>query len=204
MSVSPSVPPNVSKDAPSGVAEALLARRSVPARYLQGPGPTPAELELALDAAGRAPDHGQMRPWRYRLVEGPALVRLGELLVSCALARDPATPPEQLQKFRMPSSRAPLAVIVSAALRANPKVPEVEQLLSVGASCMNLMNVFAAQGYGTIWLTGANAYDPAVAARLGLGDERLLGIIYVGSLTADAPRPPPRAERSAYASAWQG
>lgn len=186
------------------VAEALLARRSVPAKYLQGPGPSAAEIELALDAAGRAPDHGQLRPWRYRTVQGPALVRLGELLVQCALARDPATPVEQLQKYRLPSSRAPLAIIVSAALRASPKVPEVEQLLAVGASCMNLMNVFAAQGYGTIWLTGPNAYDPAVAARLGLVDERLLGILYAGSPTADAPAPPPRPARASYAAEWQG
>lgn len=187
------------------MVEGLLARRSVPARYLQGPGPRADEIAQALDVAGRAPDHGQMRPWRFRCVQGAALPRLGELLVRCALARDPATPPERLQKFRLPSSRAPLAIIVSAALRSNPKVPEVEQLLATGASCMNLLNAFSAQGYGAIWLTGANVYDPNVAVELGLEDgERLLGIVYVGSIAPDAPAPLQRPARSSYASQWPG
>ncbi|HTP39492.1 MAG TPA: nitroreductase [Steroidobacteraceae bacterium] len=187
------------------VVAALLARRSVPARYLQAPGPDAAQLAAALDAAGRAPDHGQLRPWRFRTVQGAALAKLGELLVRCALARDPATPPEQLQKFRLPASRAPLAIIVSALLRPSPKVPEVEQLLATGASCMNLLNAFSAQGFGAVWLTGANAYDPNVARELGLAaDERLLGILYVGSISQEAPAPLARPDRDSYASEWQG
>jgi len=177
------------------VVAALLARRSVPARYLQAPGPDAAQLAAALDAAGRAPDHGQLRPWRFRTVQGAALAKLGELLVRCALARDPATPPEQLQKFRLPASRAPLAIIVSALLRPSPKVPEVE----------NLLNAFSAQGFGAVWLTGANAYDPNVARELGLAaDERLLGILYVGSISQEAPAPLARPDRDSYASEWQG
>ncbi|MFT3905589.1 MAG: nitroreductase [Steroidobacteraceae bacterium] len=183
---------------------ALLARRSVPARYLGGPGPGEAQIEAALAAAGRAPDHGQLCPWRFRRVQGAALPRFAELLVSCALQRDPHTPPEQLEKFRLPASRAPLALIVSAQLRVH-KVPELEQLLATGAAVMNVLNAFHLQGFGAIWLTGANAYDPGVAAALGLGpQEKLLGFVYVGSPGADAPRSPPRPELGRYTRSWPG
>ncbi len=39
---------------------------------------------------------------------------------------------------------------------------------------MNLLNAFHAQGYGAIWLTGGNAYDPEIARALGLRGRRAL------------------------------
>jgi nitroreductase len=68
---------------------------------------------------------------------------------------------------------------------------------------MNLLNAFHAQGYGAIWLTGGNAYDPQIAAALGFAAaERCLGFVYVGSCEA-ADRPPPRRpERGALVRDW--
>ena len=85
-------------------------------------------------------------------------------------------------------------------------MPELEQLLSTGAAVMNLLNGFHAQGYGAIWLTGENAYDPQVAADLGFGaDERCLGFVYVGSLDPHAPVPAVRrASRDALVREWSG
>jgi nitroreductase len=87
----------------------------------------------------------------------------------------------------MPLS-APLVIAVAAHIRADNKVPEVEQLLSSGAATMNLMNALHAQGYASIWLTGPNAYDADIALTLGLAaDERLLGFVYVGTSAAETP-----------------
>ncbi len=38
----------------------LLSRRSVPALQLREPGPSQAQIELAVDAALSAPDHGAL------------------------------------------------------------------------------------------------------------------------------------------------
>lgn len=184
--------------------DALLARRSVAAQYLTDPGPSAAQVDLAIDAALRAPDHGRIQPWRFRLVRGPARSALAERLVATTRARDPAAPDSQLEKLRA-RARTPLMVAVSAALKADPKVPEVEQLLSVGAGVMNLLNAFTLQGFGAIWLTGPNAYDAAVAAVLGLSaSERLLGFVYVGSLAANTPAPIARPSRGQFVSDWIG
>jgi nitroreductase len=184
--------------------DALLARRSIAAQYLTEPGPAPAQIEVAIDAALRAPDHGRMQPWRFRLIRGAARGILVEHLVTATRARDPATPDAQLDKLRA-RARAPLIIAASALLRADPKVPEVEQLLSAGAGVMNLLNAFTMQGFGAIWLTGPNTYDPAVAAILGLApNERLLGFVYVGSLAANTPGPVARAARDPFVSDWVG
>lgn len=183
---------------------ALLARHSTPVRYLGGPGPTPEQIDAALAAAACAPDHGQLCPWRFRLVRGDALARFAEVLVTCALRRDPASSPEQLAKLRLPASRAPLAIIVSCEVRVH-KVPQIEQILSTAAATMNLLNAFDELGFGAIWLTGASVYDAAVPGALGLGaEEKLLGFLYVGSRTELAPPVPQRPARERYARDWEG
>jgi len=182
--------------------DALLTRRSVAPQYLIEPGPLPAQVDIAIDAALRAPDHGRIQPWRFRTVRGAARGALAERLVAATRARDPAAPASQLDKMRA-RAQVPLIIAVSAALKSDPKVPEVEQLLSVGAGVMNLLNAFVIQGFGAIWLTGPNAYDPAVALALGLtASERLLGFVYVGSLAANTPVPIARPARAAFVSDW--
>jgi nitroreductase len=185
--------------------EALLARRSIPAEALVAPGPDQAAIDAAIDAALRAPDHGRVQPWRFRLVRGAARAAFGELLYRSALAREPAAPPAQFEKLRARPLQAPLVIIASARLKPHPKVPEVEQLLAAGAGVMNLLNGFSAQGFGAIWLTGPSAYDPAVIAGLGLPpEERLLGFVYVGTIAAQVPPSAPRMQRAAAASDWTG
>jgi nitroreductase len=70
---------------------------------------------------------------------------------------------------------------------------------------MNLLNTFHAQGYGAIWLTGGNAYDPEVAAALGFdAQERCLGFVYVGSTSPQDGAPPRRPDRAAFVRDWSG
>ncbi len=183
----------------------LLSRRSIPAQCLTGPGPDEAQLNAALEVALRAPDHGRMQPWRFRLIRGAARAHLAELLVASARARDPAMPAAQLEKLRSRPQQVPLVIAVSARLRNNPKVPEVEQLLATGASVMNLLNALHAQGFGAILLTGPSVYDPAVAAALGCeAGERLVGFVYVGTVGAVVPTAPARPASTAFVSEWTG
>lgn len=164
------------------VLAALLTRQSVPVPQLGDPGPTQAQIDAALAVSLRAPDHGPLLPWRFRLIRGTARHELSELLVRATLARDPAAPPPLLERARNTPLAAPLGIAVGAALQPHPKVPEVEQVLAVGAAVMNLLNAFHAQGFGAIWLTGPNSFDPAVARALGFGAPlRHLGFVYVGS-----------------------
>ena len=185
--------------------QALLARRSIPAQYLGDPGPDDAQIAAAVDLVLRAPDHGRLQPWRFRTIRGAARERFSELLARAALARDPATPQAQLDKLRARPLQVPLVIVLSVQLRVDAKVPELEQLLAGGAGAMNLLNAFHLQGFGAIWLTGPSAYDPAVAAALGLAAaERLLGFLYVGSILANVPAPVPRALRGPLLGEWTG
>lgn len=176
--------------------EPLLQRRSVPSRQLGAPGPTPEQLDALLAAACRVPDHGRLVPWRFLIVEGEARIALGAQLAERALARDPALAPEALDKERQRFSHAPLVVTVVARIQPGHRIPEQEQLLTAGCVCFALLQGAQALGFGAQWLTGWAAYDPAIAARLGLQpDERIAGFIHIGSVreqaALDRPRPAP-------------
>ena len=78
--------------------DALLNRVSVP--RLVEPAPDAAQREMLFRAALRAPDHGQLRPWRFLTVEGQARERMGELFAEALLVADAQAAPEALNKAR--------------------------------------------------------------------------------------------------------
>jgi nitroreductase len=185
--------------------DALLTRRSVPALQLRAPGPSPEQLAAAIDAALRAPDHGSLKPWRAVLVQAQAREALSQLFVRRMQTRDPPASPGKIEKARSMPLTAPLVIAVGAHIRPDHKVPEIEQLLACGAATMNLLNALHAQGFGAIWLTGPNAYDPQIARLLGFTSaERCLGFVYVGQ--ADPPETPAtsHSDRAQYVRDWSG
>jgi len=185
--------------------DTLLSRRSVPALQLREPGPAQHEIDAAIDAALRAPDHGGLRPWRFVLIQGAARARLAELFVRRMQLREPPTPPGKIEKARSMALGAPLVIAVAAHLQPDHKVPELEQLLAAGAGVMNLLNAFHAQGFGAVWLTGGNAYDPEIAKALGFdAQQRCLGFVYVGSKPPPGNPLPQRPERAAFVRDWSG
>ena len=184
----------------------LLSRRSVPALLLGPPGPSDQQIDAALQAAAHAPDHGALRPWRFVLIRAPeARARLADLFVARMLERDPSIPPGKVDKARHMPRTAPLVIGVAAHVTSGHKVPELEQLLATGAAVMNLLNAFHAQGYGAIWLTGANGYDPEIGTQLGFeAGERSLGFVYVGTPQGALRDGPPRPEPISFAREWRG
>ena len=184
----------------------LRTRRSVPALLLREPGPSEAEIEVALELAMRAPDHGGLRPWRFALIRGEAREPFAALLVRRMRERDPPSPAHKIDKAATQMRSTPLVIALAAKVLREHKVPVIEQVLSGGAALMNLLDAFHVQGYGAILLTGPNAYDGEIAKALGFAaDEQLLGFVYVGSRPAQLTLPAPAPiERSAYVREWTG
>lgn len=182
----------------------LSRRLSVPSGQLAAPGPSRDQLQQMLAAAMRVPDHGRLAPWRVLAIEGEGRHALGEFLAQRALELNPQAAQATLDKDRRRFSHAPLVLAVVARLQQPSRIPEIEQILSAGCVCFTLLQAAQALGFGGQWLTGWAAYDPAVAAHLGLaGNERIVGFIHVGSIREPAfERPRPAVE--AHFSVWQG
>lgn len=165
------------------VLEALLTRQTVPQAMMAEPGPDAAQLARILDAGAAAPDHGRLRPWRFLLVRGAARAALGQVFMEGLRARQPEASAEALDKAHNGPLRAPVIVVVIAAVTPDhAKIPAIEQITSAAAAAQNMLLAAHGMGLAGKWSTGDYAYDPLVRQRLGLGaDDVLIGFIYLGS-----------------------
>lgn len=155
------------------------------------------------EAAVLAPDHQQLQPWRFVVIEGSARTELGRHLVQALLRREPDASPGQIDKERSKLERAPLVVVV-AARRIETTLPFEELLSAVAAATQNFLLAATDLGYGTMWRTGALAYDPDIKQILGLDPlDAIVGYIYIGT-TKDQPAQKRVAVLDGVVTVWDG
>ena len=148
---------------------------------LTEPGPTRQHLEQIMRAGVRAPDHGRLHPWRFVVLEGAARDKLGAAMARLSLAKFPQSTPEQLESERRKVLRAPTIIVVAARITPG-KIPEIEQIAAVAAGVENMVLVAQALGYGSMWKTGAAAYDTQVKTELGLtAQDHIVSFLYLGT-----------------------
>jgi nitroreductase len=171
----------------------LASRRSVLAAQLAAPGPSVDEIERMLEVAVRVPDHGRLTPWRLQVVGPAAQAELGDLFVEEFGRENPDAKPDRLELERVRPQRSPVLVVVSSRIVPDHDIPAMEQLLSCGNVCLNLLHAATALGYGGQWVTNWPAYNGAVKAALGVAlDQHIVGFVHIGTpRTAPAERPRP-------------
>jgi nitroreductase len=160
----------------------LTEHVSYPAKELHEPAPSEEQLEHILQAAMSAPDHGQLVPYRFLIIDGKARIELSEVFGQALRKRNPGADESMVKKQKLKPLRSPLIIVVIADITVNPKVPEIEQILSAGCAAQHIQLACSRLGFGSIWLTGDNSYDMTVYEALGMDlNERAIGFIYVGT-----------------------
>ena len=177
--------------APNTAALAFLqSRRSRPAKTLTTPVPDDDDLRALLTIAARTPDHGKLEPWRFIVLQRPALLRLAAEVEKFVSARtdDTAIIAKQTAQY----ANAHLAIAVVESPKPSPKIPPLEQTYSAGAVCLALLNGALASGWGANWLSGPASHDAGFTqTHLGLAPhERIAGLIHLGTETNPPPERP--------------
>jgi len=146
------------------------------------PDPVPRELvEKILEAAVQAPNHYKVRPWRFVVLTGEGLKRLGDVMAASQQERHPDFPPDAFEKCRALPFRAPLVIAVGVDKPSEPKVLEIENICAAAAATENLLLAAHALGLGAKWRTSDWARDPRVKEFLGFEpDQHVIGFIYLG------------------------
>lgn len=159
---------------------------------LTAPAPDEGQRQAIFAAALRAADHGRLRPWRFLVVEGDGLFRLGEVYLSAALQEDPTLTDAKREKFKSMPLRAPMVIVAIACTDVHAKVPQIEQVISAGAAVQNMLNAAYAINVGAFWRTGDMAYSAAVKKSLDLSEsEQIVGYLYLGTpVTQPEPHKP--------------
>ncbi len=166
------------------IIDFLLSRRSNSARLLKAPVPSEEDIKIILTAAARTPDHGKLEPWRFLIIEQPAMSRLTKAIEDRGIEKGISK--EKLKKNASVFENAQLIIGVVASPKETHRIPVVEQYLSAGAVCLALLNSAHALGWGANWLTGWMAYDDSfLMSSLGLNPgEFIAGFIHLGTAQA--------------------
>ena len=164
----------------SSILSLLESRRSGRPREMIGPSPTEAQLAEILAIAARTPDHGKLSPWRFVIVEQDGREALAELFRTALAAEEPDAPAAKFDKAdEAAKAGGALVVVVSAPVEGH-KIPVWEQQLSCGAAAMNILWAAHALGFVGGWVTGWQAYSPAVTKALCEPGERIAGFVHIG------------------------
>ena len=185
------------------IIEALMRRQSTKATTLVEPAPDDAALAPVFAAAVRAPDHGAIRPYRFRIIRGAARNELGRVFAEGLKRRKPDATAEDMEALAAKPLRSPLIIAVMAKIMPNhPKVPPIEQVITAGMAAQNMLLALEALGYGAVFLSGAPTSDPHVKHAFGLDEQdALLGFIYIGT-PSEERREKKRPDASAFVATW--
>ena len=169
---------------------------------LESPAPSGDILANIQRAALRAADHRLLRPWRFLVIEGDGLDRLGELFIAAKTPMGTELSADEQANWTAKPRRAPMIIVAIANCQPNEKVPEVEQVISAGCAVQNMLNAAFAQDVGAVWRTGGFAYHNTVKEGLGVAEhEKIVGFLYLGT-PAGKNKPVPLMDTERYFTRW--
>jgi nitroreductase len=183
--------------------EFILARRSVSPRFLVAPTPTSDELDMILRASAAAPDHKNLKPFRFILIPAERRGDLAAAFSDAKAERDPAASAAEIERAGEKAYRgAMLLAVVLRIVRDHPRVSVSDQMLAAGAAIENMLLAAAALGYAGCLRSGHSATSRRVRLALGLANEEELAAFLM--LGTPAKAPPPRDDDAAgLLSVWE-
>lgn len=200
-----SVPETLATAASPDTLDLLLTRRSVVAKNLGDPGPDAVTLKKIISAGLRVPDHGKLGPWRIQILNDDGKAALGDIFASVFLADNPDAEERIVEMERHRPQRCPVLLVVTSRIDPHhPKIPEMEQRLSGGALCQNILVAAHASGFAAQWLTEWPAFHASVKDALGHSEDTdIIGFIYIGT-PSEAPTERGRPAYDDVVSEWTG
>jgi len=139
--------PSPTPDIAALTLDLITSRHSVSPKRLKAPGPGPAQLRAMVEAAGCAPDHELLRPWRLIHIAPEQRDALAAVFEQSLLERLPGADAAARGQAREKAFRAPELLLAIARLQpAHADVPDAERHVALGAALQNLL--LAAHGLG--------------------------------------------------------
>jgi len=138
----------------------IHSRQHTSPKRLGDPGPDREQVEKILTAAGAAPDHGLLTPWRLVIIPPERRHLLAEAFADALVERDFEATEEQKQEAREKAYRGPFLVMVIA--RLDPALGAThpqERLISAGCAVQNMLLAAHAMGLGAGLSSGRGLYS---------------------------------------------
>ena len=176
-------------DPVSWVLECITTRQNISPRRLVEPGPDEDQVKLMFRAAAAAPDHGEIRPWRFVRVPTKKRELLADVFAQALIERDAGATPEQIDKAREKAFRAPFLALAIARLGlCEPNIDPLERMVSMGAAIQNFLLCAHSLGFGSGLTSGQALRSLPLRQLFQLTDgEQAVCCINVGTVTKRKP-----------------
>lgn len=173
------------------LVEALIqSRQHIGPKHLIEPGPSREVLLRLLESAAAAPDHEQLRPWRFIVIGTDSRPRLADAFAQALLERDPKVQATQIDDARRKAYRGPVLLLAVVDLRnPNPDVPDAEKLLSLGCAIQNLLLAALVHGFASGLTSGRALSSTSLRQAFGIEEgEQAVCFINLGTASRARPR----------------
>ena len=142
------------------------------------------DLNTILEIGTRVPDHGGLKPWSIKVIQGLNRIYLDEEIILKEFKREnkeASIKAISIESNRFQRANTILAVFSTPVI--HKKIPEWEQNLSAGAVCANLLYAAQGLGYAAQWLTEWYAYNKKLIKALGghPNKDKVAGFMYIGN-----------------------
>jgi nitroreductase len=188
----------------SSLIDAILSRKSVSPKHLMQPGPSESEIELILQAALTAPDHGNLRSWRAILIPPSRREELAELFKSAKLEECPGATEDELDRAGQKALNGPILIaLLLTPVEDHAQVTVEEQYIALGAALQNVLLAAHVLGYGAMTTSGRKMRSRALReALVRTPSEELVAFVTIGTRMRN-PRSRPAVSAEPYVSQWE-
>ncbi len=163
----------------------IRERRAVfPRFYTAGEISETVILEL-LENANWAPSHRHTEPWRFKIVRGMALERLGRYMAERYREMSPEESFSQTQFDKMLERPLQASAVIAICMQRDEeqRVPEWEEIAAVGCAVQNLWLSASARGLAGYWSSPKTMVSDQLFFDLK-ENERCLGLFYLSTWEA--------------------
>lgn len=171
------------------VLELITTRQNISPRRLVAPGPDEDQVQRMFCAAAAAPDHGEIRPWRFVRVPSDKRALLADVFAQALIERDAQATVEQIDKAREKAFRAPfLAMAIARLGPCEPEIDPLERMVSFGAAIQNFLLCAHSLGFGSGLTSGQALRSAPLRQLFQLTDgEQAVCCINVGTVIKRRP-----------------
>ena len=139
-----------------------------------------------LEAANWAPTHRRTEPWRFKIIQGEALAKLGQFMA--AKYEETEEKPKNIKIKKMKEKPLQSAAVILICMQRDPaeSVPEWEEIAATSMAVQNMWLACTELGIGSYWSSPATIKYMDEFVELGDG-ERCLGLFYMGYYDGEIP-----------------
>ncbi len=149
------------------------------------------QIEVLLNNAQWAPNHGNTQPWRFKIFTENARQRLSDFLAKTYLELTPKEEQKDTKLAKMITRSLKSSVVIAVCMKRQEeeKILEIEEIEAVACAIQNMHLTCTAYGLGGFWATPKLIYHAKMNEFLGIGEkDKCIGLFYIGYPAIEWPK----------------